>query len=78
MCGGDEYVLNAMLRHRAGPIAHGCCGGGCGVCRMRIVSGEWLAAKKMSRAHVSEAEQARGVVLICCVQPRSDLTVTRL
>ncbi|MDR1440007.1 MAG: 2Fe-2S iron-sulfur cluster binding domain-containing protein [Clostridiales bacterium] len=77
-CRADEYLLNAMIRARAGPVAHGCCGGGCGVCRMRIVSGEWAATKKMSRAHASEQDQKQGIVLICCVQPRSDLVITRI
>jgi hypothetical protein len=34
--------------------------------------------KPMSAAPVSEKEKKEGVVLLCCVQPRSDLVVTAL
>jgi ferredoxin len=74
-CADNEAVLPAMFRSRNGPVNHGCCGGGCGVCRMRIVSGEWFAFKPMSAAHVDEADRKQGIVLLCCVQPRSDLVV---
>lgn len=72
-CGEDEFVLEAMKRSGCGPIYYGCFGGGCGVCKMRVVSGEYCAEKKMSRAHTGEKEQKDGIVLICCIKPRSDL-----
>jgi ferredoxin len=74
-CAEDQAVLAAMLHGRTGPVKHGCCGGGCGVCRMRVESGAWFAFKPMSAAHVSEADKKQGIVLLCCVQPRSDLVV---
>ncbi|MDR0402574.1 MAG: 2Fe-2S iron-sulfur cluster binding domain-containing protein [Treponema sp.] len=77
-CGGGQAVLPAMIHAGRGPIKHGCCGGGCGVCRMRIVEGEWEAFKNMSRAHVSEEDEKKGIVLLCCVQPRSNITVARI
>jgi ferredoxin len=67
-----------MIRAGCGPIRYGCCGGGCGVCRMRIVDGTWEVFKNMSRAHVSEEDEKNGIVLLCCVQPRSNLTVARI
>jgi ferredoxin len=75
-CGEDEFVLNAMIRARRGPVRHGCCGGGCGICRMRVERGLVFAAKRMSRAHVSEEEQREGIVLICCVKPRGNLLIS--
>lgn len=77
-CGEDEYVLEAMKRSGCGPIHYGCFGGGCGVCKMRIVFGEFLVGKRMSRAHVTLKELEDGIVLICCVKPRSDLTIARV
>lgn len=74
-CREDEFILTAMLRSRGGPIHHGCCGGGCGVCKMRVAGGEYEIAKRMSRAHVTEFEQRAGVVLLCCIKPRSDLVL---
>ena len=76
-CRADEYVLTAMLRSGVGPIRYGCCGGGCGICKMRVVAGEYEKAKKMSRAHVSEIEELSGVVLLCCIKPRSDITIAK-
>jgi ferredoxin len=77
-CADDQAVLKAMIHAGRGPIRHGCCGGGCGVCRMRIVDGKWKVFKNMSRAHVSEEDEKNGIVLLCCVQPRSNLTVARI
>ena len=74
-CAEDEFVLNAMIAARRGPVRYGCCGGGCGVCRMRVASGVYEKVKRMSRAHVSESDECENVVLLCCIQPRGDLTI---
>ncbi|HRX58199.1 MAG TPA: 2Fe-2S iron-sulfur cluster binding domain-containing protein [Eubacteriales bacterium] len=71
----DESVLAAMRRANAGPIKYGCFGGGCGVCRMRVVSGSYHSFKPMSRAHVTREDQSNGIVLLCCIRPTSDLTL---
>ena len=62
----DTDVLEAI------PV--GCRGGGCGVCRIKVVQGSY-EAKKMSRKHVTEGEQAEAIVLACRVFPRGDLLV---
>lgn len=72
-CTESECVLAAMKRAGQGPLHYGCFGGGCGICKMQIVSGEYHVAKRMSRAHISETEQAEGILLMCCVEPRGDL-----
>jgi ferredoxin len=77
-CREDEAVLAAMFHARQGPLNYGCCNGGCGICRMRIVSGDWTLFRPMSRAHVSEADLEQGITLLCCVQPRSDLIIARV
>lgn len=73
-CGAGQNVLQGMERLGRRGIPVGCRGGGCGVCKIRITSGTYRSAK-MSRACVSEAEVAAGVVLACKVFPRSDLRV---
>lgn len=73
VCAEDEVILAAMRRAGCGPIHTGCFGGGCGICKMKLLTGEVHHAKRMSRAHVTEEEQAQGFALICCVQPRSDI-----
>ena len=74
-CDEEESVLQAMIRNRKGPVGHGCCGGGCGVCRAKIVSGKFLAFKAMSAAHVTAADKKEGYALLCCIQPRSDMVI---
>ena len=75
-CDEDVSVLHAMIHNGKGPLRQGCCGGGCGVCKARIVSGGFHAFKPMSAAHVNEAEKKEGLVLLCCIQPRGDLIIT--
>ncbi|MDR0602264.1 MAG: 2Fe-2S iron-sulfur cluster binding domain-containing protein [Treponema sp.] len=77
-CAGDQAVLRAMFHAGTGPLHYGCCGGGCGICKMRIVSGTWDAFKPMSRAYISGENEKRGVVLLCCVKPRSDMVIARV
>lgn len=74
-CTESQFVLDAMRHSGCGPIHHGCCGGGCGVCKMKVAGGRFEMGKRMSRAHISEQEEASGVVLLCCIQPRSDLVL---
>jgi len=77
LCHEDESLLAGMRRTGSGPIRYGCFGGGCGVCKVRILEGEVQAFKKMSRAHVSAEDEQQGVVLACCVKPVSDITLVK-
>ncbi len=52
----------------------GCRRGGCGICRVSVRSGEYDSGP-MSRACVSADDEAAGVVLACCIYPRSDLSL---
>ena len=74
-CDENTSVLNAMLHNGKGPVKCGCCGGACGVCKARIISGSFLAFKPMSAAHITETDKKSALVLLCCVQPRSDLVI---
>jgi len=77
-CRRDEKVLIAL--EQAVPFPHekavrvGCRQGGCGACRVRVLSGSFEAAK-MSRAHVTVEEQADGYALACKISPTSDLVI---
>jgi ferredoxin len=82
VCYEGERVLVALERaqgfgrlkglFRKLPV--GCRRGGCGVCRARVISGEYRH-DPMSRAHVSEADEAAGLVLSCAIYPLSDLSL---
>jgi len=80
-CHAGNSVLEAFERSRqplvsgdAAVVRVGCRRGGCGICKVRVLDGSYRATP-MSRAHVSEEDQADGLVLACCVYPETDLTV---
>lgn len=73
-CGAESTVLKGMEQLGRKGIAVGCRGGGCGICKIEIVRGDY-GCQRMSRAHISEEDEARGVVLACRTRPRSDLDV---
>lgn len=74
ICAADQVLLIGMERRSVSSINVGCRGGGCGVCKIRILSGDY-ETKRMSRAHISVAEEAQGFALACRVFPRSEMVV---
>lgn len=77
MADENDSLFFAMRRKHEGPITYGCGGGGCGACKIEILDGDFEIFKKMSRAHVSEQEQDSGIVLACCVKPKSNITLKK-
>lgn len=73
-CDATASVLAGMARLGRRGIPCGCRGGGCGVCKVTVLSGQYQA-RAMSRAHISEAEQQAGTVLACRIYPNSDLSL---
>ena len=75
LCASDQDLLRGMeaLGRRGIPV--GCRGGGCGVCKVQIISGEY-EARKMSRSYVSAEEIAQGIVLACRAFPRGEVSLT--
>ncbi len=71
-CRELQHLLAGMQQLGKKGIPVGCRSGGCGVCKVRITSGEYQV-KKMSRDHVSEQEEENGIALACRVSPRSDI-----
>ncbi len=65
-------VLQGMEALGKKGIPVGCRQGGCGVCKVQVLSGSY-SKRVMSRAHVSVQEEAEGIVLSCCIKPTSDL-----
>lgn len=68
-------MLHGMLRLGRRGIPVGCVGGGCGICKVRILAGQVLQLGPVSRAHVSADDEATGVTLACRVTPVSPLRV---
>ena len=76
-CADDRNLLAAMEQLGRRGIPVGCVNGGCGVCKVKISSGEYTT-RVMSRAHVTQEEEAAGVVLACRAMPQSDLSLLAL
>ena len=73
VCRTDETVLSAILRSGA-KVVFGCRGGGCGTCKMRLISGQ-VDYGRCSVAVLTEQERREGSFLSCQARPLSDLTV---
>jgi len=79
---GDERALVALeraqgfgkLKDLPRRLPVGCRRGGCGICRVRVTSGNYQRAP-MSRDHISAEDEEAGVVLACCIYPLSDLSL---
>lgn len=71
-CADSQTLLEGMENLGKKGIPVGCRGGGCGVCKVQVLSGSY-AKRVMSRAHVSEQDEAQGRVLACRVRPTSEL-----
>lgn len=74
-CSETKHLLAGMMQLGKKGIPVGCRSGGCGVCKVKVLSGQYTS-KKMSRDHVSEAEESDGTVLACRVFPQSDITLS--
>lgn len=73
-CPPEKSLLSGMEQQTKKAIAVGCRGGGCGYCKIRILSGDY-DTKKMSIKFVTHEEQQQGFALSCRVFPRSDMNI---
>ena len=73
VCRADETVLSAILRSGA-KVVFGCRGGGCGTCKMRLISGQ-VDYGRCSAAVLADEDKREGSFLSCQARPLSDLTV---
>ena len=71
---GQAPVLHEMMRRALRVLAVGCRGGGCGVCRVRVLDGTYRTLR-MSRRHVSEADEAGGIALACRLLASSPIVI---
>jgi len=74
-CAATQNLLAGMEAVARRGIPVGCRGGGCGVCKVHIESGQ-VRTLKMSRARVSIEEEQQGFVLACRSYPMSNVVVT--
>lgn len=69
-----ELLLHAMEKACQQAIQVGCRGGGCGLCKIRVLEGDFHT-KRMSKAHIKDHEAEAGFALACRVFPESDLVI---
>ena len=69
----DETILEAGLRQGV-VLPYGCKNGACGSCKAKIVEGEVEQGPHQANALRGE-DVARGMALLCCAKPASDLVV---
>ncbi len=73
-CARETHLLEGMRSLGQKGIPSGCHGGGCGICKIKILSGRnSYITKTMSRTHISEEEEKKGIVLACRVFPKGDI-----
>ena len=70
-CAANESLLTGMVRLGRKGIPVGCVNGGCGVCKVRILTGDIKALGPISRAHVTLDEEHQGYTLACRVAPQT-------
>ena len=69
-----ETVLSGL--YKAGfAYTVGCKRGGCGICKVDILAGEFAYNRPVAESVVSETERADGTCLSCRAVPESDLTI---
>ncbi len=71
-CADGDNVLQGMLCRGREGIPVGCRGGGCGVCKVRVLEGQYRT-KTMSAACVNAEERSAGYALACKLFPESNL-----
>ncbi|MCQ6282499.1 2Fe-2S iron-sulfur cluster binding domain-containing protein [Bacillus sp. EB600] len=73
-CGSNETPLRAA-RDQFIPIPTGCQRGGCGMCKMKVLDGEYVQELERNHDVLSDEELEKGYALACCMTPKSDLEI---
>ncbi|MBC7182872.1 MAG: 2Fe-2S iron-sulfur cluster binding domain-containing protein [Marinobacter sp.] len=74
LCTAGQSVLKAMEQQGLKCVPVGCRGGGCGFCKVTVLSGDYSCGK-MSRVHVPPEALDKGEVLACRIYPLTDLII---
>lgn len=68
---GDS-LLKGMEKAGISIVGVGCRGGGCGLCKIHVLGGEFETGKMSSR-HVSDEDKKVGHILACRCYPATDV-----
>ncbi len=76
-CKPGETLAQGADRLQAGRrLFPGCRGGGCGVCKVRVLAGR-CRTNPQSRDALPDTEREDNLVLACCAIPDSDMEIER-
>lgn len=70
----ETPLLQGMIAARLSAIDVGCRGGGCGICRIKVLSGPYRSLP-MSRSRITQEEEAGGIVLACRIIPEGEIAI---
>jgi ferredoxin len=73
-CAPDQTPLRAA-RNEFIPFPTGCQRGGCGMCKMKVLEGEYEQELERSHEALSDEELANGFALACCMTVKSNLDI---
>lgn len=73
-CPESDNIVTALSKVNGKHPMVGCRGGGCGICRIQVLEGDYTT-KVMSKLQVSDEDVANGIVLGCKTFPKSDMVV---
>lgn len=69
-----EAILGALCR-RGYTYKYGCRRGGCGVCKVHLISGQVAYPKIVAETVLSEADRRGGICLSCRAVPVTDVVI---
>ena len=72
-CPEDKHLMDS-LSVCADLVPRGCHNGACGVCKIKVHSGDFEKLK-MNRKHISQDEEINNIVLACRSFPRTDMEI---
>ncbi|WP_221797099.1 2Fe-2S iron-sulfur cluster-binding protein [Oceanobacter mangrovi] len=71
-CDENDSILSGLMKSNSRGIQFGCRGGGCGVCKVQILSGSF-ETRCMSGSQVTAVDRQENKLLACRVYPRSNI-----
>jgi len=71
-CRPDQNLVEAQSDFSEPLLPSGCCGGGCGSCKIILVKGE-VEHERFNSIACSQSDQEEGCILACQSFPKSDL-----
>ncbi|WP_394237188.1 2Fe-2S iron-sulfur cluster-binding protein [Niallia oryzisoli] len=73
-CAPEQTPLRAA-RDQFIPFPTGCQRGGCGMCKVKVLEGEYNHEETRSHEYLSDEELNNQFALACCMTPKSNLNI---